>query len=817
MTIPSYSPAVIRVRKSPRRARARQLSLVLLTAWVAVAVMLPARLSAQTFSDVPVTHWAYDYIETLAASGITGGCGNGKYCPDDSVSRAQMAVFLERGIRGSDFKPPPATGNVFLDVNSDSFGAAYIEQLYLDGITGGCGSNNYCPEMNVTRAQMAVFLLRSKYGPAYIPPLSDTPPFADVDLSHWATGWIQQLTSEQITGGCGGGAFCPEQSVTRAQMAVFLVRTFGLQGPVNLSYVFDTDATASTIVDSGGGSVSAASSAGINITLEIPEGAVLDNTTFEVVPVESIVGLPEGFQPIVAAKLGPADTPFIVAPRLIFDMPAGFRGDKIAVGFFTNSDGTEFYLSPLIAPDGRFADHTVDRISLSKSSFSVGGAGLIDDLTQQDQPRTVTAAEKRAKDKIARILNEVAARAVLGGSMTEEELFQIETALIDWQADIERRLALVLSRIDSGDYSDADLLEGIALAGEYSELRATAQLVDLEEEFSGDDVLDRIAGVFVNAIAATYDLCDTTDEDELGRIEETRAQLVQDLQLLGFSGTVSGTDPGLVLDLDQISEDYLRCRLDIDLIPSFTRLETHSEAAVVTLVGRIFNPVSGESSTSSQAMTFERLGAYGVGATSNVTLGIISGDTLRFTVAGENIGRVTISGGRVLEPATAAAQVITRFSGDYTLAYQGSASGCDDPEDEGSESGSFPMTVKSKIVSRFGDTTSYELTGAHGGFSFTLTLTETAGNKTAAVSGKAEYTESETELVDIDGHLVVCTYVTMASGSLDGVASFSSSSVVMPLIGSNGVTIWLGTPEKCGSGTCRDVEGSITLSRSGSP
>ena len=57
----------------------------------------PAPTSA-TFNDVPTNYWAFKEIEALADSGITGGCGAGKFCPDDNVSRAQMAAFLARAL-----------------------------------------------------------------------------------------------------------------------------------------------------------------------------------------------------------------------------------------------------------------------------------------------------------------------------------------------------------------------------------------------------------------------------------------------------------------------------------------------------------------------------------------------------------------------------------------------------------------------------------------------------------------------------------------------------------------------------------------------
>jgi len=182
---------------------------------------------APIFNDVPRSHWAFPFIQTLAESGITAGCGNGNYCPLDLVTRAQMAVFLERGMNGSSFAPPAATGTVFLDVGAGDFAASFIEQLAADGITAGCGNSNYCPNAEVTRDQMAVFLLRAKHGAAYIPP-PPTGVFTDVPPSKFAAAWIEQLAAEGITAGCGGGNYCPESPVTREQMAVFLVRTFEL-------------------------------------------------------------------------------------------------------------------------------------------------------------------------------------------------------------------------------------------------------------------------------------------------------------------------------------------------------------------------------------------------------------------------------------------------------------------------------------------------------------------------------------------------------------------------------------------------------------
>ena len=186
--------------------------------------------SGVTFFDVPANYWAWQYIERLYSAGITGGCSITllNYCPDSTVTRAQMAVFLLKGIHGSSYTPPAVgVSSGFSDVATDYWAAAWIKQLAAEGITGGCGSGNYCPDATVTRAQMAVFLLKAKYGSSYSPPAA-TGVFSDVPVGYWADKWIEQLASEGITSGCSAGIYCSDADVTRAQMAVFLVKAFNL-------------------------------------------------------------------------------------------------------------------------------------------------------------------------------------------------------------------------------------------------------------------------------------------------------------------------------------------------------------------------------------------------------------------------------------------------------------------------------------------------------------------------------------------------------------------------------------------------------------
>lgn len=188
---------------------------------------VPTEGNSSTFLDVPPANPFYDFIETIARDGISSGCGNGNYCPDPGVTRAQMAVFLLKSEHGSGYVPPPATGSVFSDVHANDFAAAWIERLAAEGISSGCGAGKFCPNDPCTRAQMAVFLLRAQHGSNYVPP-PPTGIFNDVPINDPFTPWIEQLFLEGVTAGCGAGKFCPNDPSTRAQMAVFLVRTFSL-------------------------------------------------------------------------------------------------------------------------------------------------------------------------------------------------------------------------------------------------------------------------------------------------------------------------------------------------------------------------------------------------------------------------------------------------------------------------------------------------------------------------------------------------------------------------------------------------------------
>lgn len=185
------------------------------------------------FVDVPFGHWANSYIETIYRNGLTGGCNPDplSFCPDLFVNRAEIAVFILHGMNPSSYVPPAVGASTgFTDVPITHWAAAWIKEFAAQNMTAGCGVNRYCPSTTVSRAEIAIFLLKAKNGAGYTPPaVGSSTGFTDVPVNHWAAAWIKQLAADGITAGCTTTQFCPDLFVTRAEAAVFLVKTFNLK------------------------------------------------------------------------------------------------------------------------------------------------------------------------------------------------------------------------------------------------------------------------------------------------------------------------------------------------------------------------------------------------------------------------------------------------------------------------------------------------------------------------------------------------------------------------------------------------------------
>ena len=217
-------------RVSTRRA-APALGVVAAVALVASALMVsaPAPAAAQTqtppFSDTSEDAFYSEAVGALADGGVFDGteCAEAMLCPGEPIDRKTMAVWIVRALDGQD--PAETADSRFSDVDADSFHGPFIERMADLEVTAGCGDGTgFCPDGTVTRDQMAVFLTRA----FELDPGPD-PGFSDVAADAWYYNGVAALAASNITAGCGDGTtFCPRRHTTRAQMATFLARATGL-------------------------------------------------------------------------------------------------------------------------------------------------------------------------------------------------------------------------------------------------------------------------------------------------------------------------------------------------------------------------------------------------------------------------------------------------------------------------------------------------------------------------------------------------------------------------------------------------------------
>ena len=259
------------------------------------------------FGDVAGDAYYSTPVAALAAMGVFAGteCDAG-FCPDGPIDRKTMAVWVVRVLDGSDPAPTFGTGSRFVDVNRilPVWWVRFIERMAELGVTQGCGRDgtNFCPNDSVTRAQMAVFLSR-----AYNLAAGPDPGFSDVPADASYAPDVARLAASGITQGCRDGTvFCPGRHTTRAQMATFLWRAGNRSepdpAPAGLEVVQQG------VLDSSGGVVEAGGT-----VVRVPAGAVDEPVQVEIREPLGVFGTEEGGAVVGIEHQGPLAAPVTVA------------------------------------------------------------------------------------------------------------------------------------------------------------------------------------------------------------------------------------------------------------------------------------------------------------------------------------------------------------------------------------------------------------------------------------------------------------------------------------------------------------------------
>lgn len=158
-------------------------------------------------------------IDSLLAAGVINGCSASgtAFCPDDPITRGQMAKILVRAL------DLPATDEDFFTDDNDSIYQSAINSLAALGVTNGCGDGLFCPDSVMSRAQVAAFLSRALDLPA-----ASSDHFSDIFGSPFVAD-VNALAEAGLTAGCGDGLFCPDAVASRSQTASFVARAMSLE------------------------------------------------------------------------------------------------------------------------------------------------------------------------------------------------------------------------------------------------------------------------------------------------------------------------------------------------------------------------------------------------------------------------------------------------------------------------------------------------------------------------------------------------------------------------------------------------------------
>ena len=207
---------------------------VFLLVALSLSVLTPLPVQAAMFPDVPDGFWAQFYIEALAQNGIISGKPDGKFYPNEPVTRGQFALMLYRIIEKSPDEPPEGT-KTFPDVDPNTQLGKAVSAIVELGVARGYPDGTFRPNQPITRGQMAVMITRFLGGEETAIKYykyADLP-FKDKFVES-QRGYIKYVYEYGIMGGTSKTTFSAGKPATRAQTAVILYQTQTLYGQNNL-------------------------------------------------------------------------------------------------------------------------------------------------------------------------------------------------------------------------------------------------------------------------------------------------------------------------------------------------------------------------------------------------------------------------------------------------------------------------------------------------------------------------------------------------------------------------------------------------------
>ena len=196
----------------------KKLLSALLSAALCAGMCVPAFAAGPTFTDVPVTHWAYTAVEKASEAGLMNGYADGRFGKNDPITRGQMVQILYN-YYGEDC----GTNSGFSHVPASAWYAKAVTWASKKGVVSGYSNGTFGPDNQLTREQMVTILYNVADKPETNP--SAISQYSDYhQVASYAADGFAWAVSNKVVSGTSSTTLSPRGTATRAQVAVILVR-----------------------------------------------------------------------------------------------------------------------------------------------------------------------------------------------------------------------------------------------------------------------------------------------------------------------------------------------------------------------------------------------------------------------------------------------------------------------------------------------------------------------------------------------------------------------------------------------------------------
>jgi hypothetical protein len=521
----------------------------------------------------------------------------------------------------------------------------------------------------------------------------------------------------------------------------------------NREFVFDPSVMQVQTLTPDGGSITLAHPLGFITTLEVPAGALTEDTVFTLTRVESIVGLPEGMTLLAAVRLEPSGLDFSRTPRVTLQIPEGARSGLPAIAFLSDDAGEALSFAPLMGSSLEGAALRDLIVSHRVPHFSPGGIVEVAPGTIVPPPPPGADAQTRAQHRTGTRIEEIYNTGV-GSILDDPEMFE---ALFDWfenPNDGLRARAEVLAIHPNGN----DLTSLQDLSAEMNSL-----LEDIEQSMNLNGpfrdvfetaIVETMADVVASYLLAIRDQCENGSLGAQERLNVLSREIVDQF----MSGLLERA----------LQDEVFACNYQVTLTPDSQAVFVGSSADIdytITLEdGTVFdgglNDIDVAQTLSGEGLQIDFDG---------LSVDSITDATITVTPDLTGITTLTVLLGAGPE-AKAEVLSVPSLVDSYGGSASGQVAGCIHPEDEGRGFGGERVELFHQELLSATPTSAVVGIGGSGtivtSIDLTVTLTEiTRDGASGTAFGGATYREIEID----DGEV----FIANGSGSLDGSVTVS--------------------------------------------